>query len=492
MEALTDTLIAKAALSFLSRHYRYRPRQNEATLLERSTDDTVDLSGESWDNMRTQIGLVDKEGVLVDGELSFPMADGRRFVATVEATCAATRGEVNYQTQRTLLFWDGLAVASLLTALGFAYGATRFDYLSVGWLLLGLFILLGLAAFSLLYRLLARGASRYRYIYAVEQFKQYKADEQWIAIGEGVFASRKERAFRELSEQCIFNGLGLLMVRQDRSVETIFTPSRVDTFGGKRRIRQFLQSPAFVRKARLDRLSAMVTKAKGRVLGRVKLPDSGLLRYRKTYWKQVLITSIGLGLIGLVLWRTYRARPLVRIDEARYRERLRQVDLRAEPEVYLLDSSRLTPPLFADDPIVSDDDYELDDEELVTVDPYADLPVAHTPPLVYFSADPDAYRASDCARLYNFDAPKYVIRTELVERYAEALRRLQYYDRNGLEATAIWLDCFTEGQPRYLLFLQAIYNSRSEAMDAAQDLRLVQDGVLDRELIRVVELRPKD
>ena len=490
MNTLTEAIIAKAALGFLNRHYRYRPRQHEHTLLERTTDDDATEYRSSWDDMRTQIGLVDKEGVIVDGELRFPMEDGRPFVATVEATSHATRNEVIYDTQHRLLFWDGLAVASLLTALAFAYAATRFNFLEVGWTLLALFILLGLAVFSLLYRLLARNARRYHYIYAVEQFKQYRADEQWVAIGEDVFESREDRAFRELSEQCIFNGLGLLIVHADRSVETLFTPSRTDTFGGKRRIRQFLAENKYAQKAQLHKLSGGLGKISDRVRKRFKLPTGNLLRYRKTYWKQVLISGIGLGLIGLVLWRTYQARPLVRIAEARYEERIRAVELRPEPELYLLDSSRLSDPLFADDPIVSDE-AEFDDEQLVEVSPFREKGVPAAPPFVYFTAAPDGYRARDCARLYNFDSPKYVIRTELVDSYDEAQRRLRYYDRNALEATAIWLDCFAGGQPRYLVFLQAIYNTRTEAMDAAQDLNLVVDGILDRELIRIVELRPK-
>ena len=489
VESLTEQQIAKAALGFLHRHYRYRPRESEQFLLERSTDETIADYRSSWDDMSTQVGLVDREGVIVDGELSFPMQDGYRFTATVEATSRATRGEVVFELQQRLLFWDGMAVASLLTALGFAYAATRVALLDVGWLLIFLFLLLGLAGFGLLFRLLARSARRYHYIYAVEQFKQYRADEQWVAIGEDVFPSREDRAFRELSEQCIFNGLGLLIVHADRSVETLFTPSRVDTFGGKRRIRQFLATNRFAKKARLERLSGAMAKAGARLRQRVKLPSGSLLRYRKTYWKQALLTGFGLSLIGLVLWRTYQARPVVRIGDDRYRERLRTVDLRPEPELYLLDSSRLEEPLFGDDPVTSEPEDEWDDEQLVEISPLREKGGSATPTLVYFTADTDGYRAYDCARLYNFESTKYVIRTELVDSYPEALERLRYYRRNALDATAIWLDCFAAGQPRYLIFLQSIYNSKQEAMDAAQDLNLVPDGVIERELVRVVPLR---
>ena len=486
VEALREAQIAKAALAFLHRHYRYRPRESEKYLRERTTDETVADYRSSWDDMATRTGLVDREGVIVDGELSFPMEDGYRFTATVEATSADKRGEVVFEQQRTLLFWDGLAVASLLTAVGFAYASARLDLLAVGWLLLGLWFVLGLAVFSLLYRLLARNARRYHYIYAVEQFKQYRADEQWIAIGHDVFPDREDAAYRELTEQCIFNGLGLIIVHADRSVETLFTPSRVDAFGGKRRIRRFLQTNRFAKKAQLQRVASLLTRTRDRLRSRIKLPANNLLRYRKTYWKQALVSSVGLGLIGLVFYRVYQQRPVVRLSERTFRERVRAVELRPEPELYLLDSSRLEAPLFADDPIVPDEGYELDDEQLVAIEPMQERGGTRFP--VYFTARPDGFRTSDCARLYNFAEPKFVIRTEYAYTYAEAQQRLAYYRDNALDATAIWMDCFAGGEERYLIFLQAIYGSRQAAMDAAQDLNLVAEGVLDRERVRIEEL----
>ena len=485
VETLSEAQIAKAALGFLHRHYRYRPRESEKYLRERTTDETVADYRSSWDDMATRTGLVDEEGVLVDGELSFPMEDGYRFTATVEATSAETRGEVVYDLQRTLLFWDGLAVASLLTAIGFAYAAARVDLLAVGWVLLLLWFVLGMAVFSLLYRLLARNARRYHYIYAVEQFKKYRADEQWVAIGFDVFPDREDRAYRELSEQCIFNGLGLIIVHADRSVETVFTPSRVDAYGGKRRIRRFLETNRFAGKLGLGRVADRLGGVGAQLRNRLQLPGGNLLRYRKSYWKQILAGGVGLGLIGLVFYRVYQQRPVVRIGADSFRERVRAVDLRPEPEVYLLDSSRLRAPLFADDPVEPDFGDELDDEELVEISPLREKG-ARQP--VYFTANPDGFRPYDCARLYNFAEPKFVIRTGYATSYPDALARLTYFRNNALDATAIWMECFEGGVARYLIFLQAIYNSRDEAEAAARDLDVVADGILNRELLRIEQL----
>ena len=65
-----------------------------------------------------------------------------------------------------------------------------------------------------------------RYIYAIEQFKQYEATEQWIALGEDVFESHLVKDFVELREQCVDNGFGLVMVDKNLDVQMLITPAR--------------------------------------------------------------------------------------------------------------------------------------------------------------------------------------------------------------------------------------------------------------------------
>ena len=66
---------------------------------------------------------------------------------------------------------------------------------------------------------MAKGFPRYRYIYAVEQFKKYHADEQWVAIGEDVFENPNDKYLKELKKQCVYNGFGLISMGVCRSPE---------------------------------------------------------------------------------------------------------------------------------------------------------------------------------------------------------------------------------------------------------------------------------
>mgnify|MGYP007059414263 FL=1 len=187
MENLTENNIKRAALSFLKSYYRYRPRAGD-------TQSSIDMRGEG--------------GIIADGFLSFQKEDGQNFLATFEATSYNTKNEVIYKVERDLLFLDSFTFALLGTAAFFTYAYIK-DILTVKeiglWATVGINLGLAVALF-LFYRIIFSPWNRYRYIYAVEQFKKYHADEQWIALGEDVFANPEDPFLEELRKQCIQNG----------------------------------------------------------------------------------------------------------------------------------------------------------------------------------------------------------------------------------------------------------------------------------------------
>jgi hypothetical protein len=77
--------------------------------------------------------------------------------------------------------------------------------------------------------------SRYRWIPALEQFKAYHAEEQWIAVGEGVFDEVHQTEWLELRKQCLYNGFGLVKFTHDFQQTTYLTPARQELFGGRRK-----------------------------------------------------------------------------------------------------------------------------------------------------------------------------------------------------------------------------------------------------------------
>ena len=60
---------------------------------------------------------------------------------------------------------------------------------------------------------------RYRSIFAIEQFKQYYADEQWVAIGKDTFSEEEDHFFQELKKQCVYNGFGLLSMDDEFDID---------------------------------------------------------------------------------------------------------------------------------------------------------------------------------------------------------------------------------------------------------------------------------
>ena len=193
MDFLSEDTIKRATLSFMKTYYKFRPRKGETVI--------------SYDKMHPT-------GVIVDGHLEFPKEDGTPFIATFEVTSAASANEVRYLLQHQQLMWDGLALSSVATAtiMLVLWIFNIWSLTQAGWLfsllLVGTFMGLTYLAFQMFFR----SAGRYRYIYAIEQFKQYHADEQWVALAHDVFDVGTDPNFMELKNQCVENGFGLVIV----------------------------------------------------------------------------------------------------------------------------------------------------------------------------------------------------------------------------------------------------------------------------------------
>ena len=224
MSNLSEHDIKRSTLRFLKGYYKNRPRKGE-------TDASMDMRGEG--------------GIIADGFLSFETEKGDQFISTFEATSAGTSDEVRFKVQSLRLFWDAFATASLIAGIWLGwnyYSNERFlDIKGYTWTVKVIISVVGIVFFFLLVAL--RRRKRYRYIYAVEQFKQYHANEQWISIGEDVFVDNQDRYLNELKDQCIRNGFGLIKVNKVKEEDVphlIVTPSRQGTFNKQRRSVQFL------------------------------------------------------------------------------------------------------------------------------------------------------------------------------------------------------------------------------------------------------------
>jgi hypothetical protein len=177
-------------------------------------------------------------GLLADGMLTFRQQNDQPFVCTYEATSRDKVEEVKYSLNLPYFLWDCAAFAGILTAV-------MYTILFIGrlpWLIglqvtgnLGLLLGLLLPGFLGWYFVMS-GWRKYRYIYAIEQFKRYFADEQWVALAEDVFPAPTDPYLLELKDQCIFNGFGLALVQSDGQVRPLATPSRLGIYGKDRKM----------------------------------------------------------------------------------------------------------------------------------------------------------------------------------------------------------------------------------------------------------------
>lgn len=452
MNRLSENNIKRVSLSFLKSYYRYRPRTGKTTL---------------------QLNMRGAGGIIVDGYLSFPQEEGPDFIATVESTSYMTRDEVRYQLHHSRITWDGVAVSLLVlaVALGTAH-VTQLISIPVmgGWLLW----LLGLAFTAFLltmaYRLLFRGWRRYRYIYAVEQFKRYHADEQWIAIGEDVFPSSEDPYFRELREQCIFNGFGLIVVDQDLRCKVHITPSRTDLFSRRREAIEFFSLDELTRRLEQTVQKTGLRSRLGRFLPVSGRPAAGeLQRYRPQHTHQLLVSLIAGLLIGAIFFLEMEEEPVRVVDEATYQEQVtrRQQSTAEEPEGYLLDSAALRP-------------FEQETESYLESE--APAPAAAEPPkagdrpgLIVYEAR-NRFFEYDCERLYAGVQPGFVIAVEIFDSPGPLKQLIGRFQQKGLDAMGLWLGCFDGGEDDYVLFLAQLYATRAEA---AADLPAWQQRIED-------------
>lgn len=217
---ITEQDIRRLAIGYLRLHYKYRPHKN-------------------WNGIQ----VVDREhkfnGITIDARLTYEQPDGTPFVATVEASSLDRASEVYFQLHWFRLLFEALTLALLTTALligplgGYWMEQLGATTLAATILPTIYFFLVALSGWTIL--LGSAFYRRYRYIYAIEQFKLFHANDQWIAFDGGLFTAHDDRRFRELERQCVRYGFGMLQIERDRDVRVLIAPKRGDYFGNKRK-----------------------------------------------------------------------------------------------------------------------------------------------------------------------------------------------------------------------------------------------------------------
>ena len=439
MADLSENDIKKVALNLLQQHYRFRPRGGPTTL-------QYDLRAEG--------------GIIIDGCITFPRegADAPPFVATVEATSRDTHDEVRYRVQQGLLAWDATAVAALLTALLLTafHGKGYYPLIELG-LLNALLLAAGLlAAGHLLYRIFFSNLQRYRFIYAVEQFKNYYADEQWVAVGENVFRGKEDKYFKELRDQCIFQGFGLIIVDTDKQGHKYVTPSRNDLFEGRRKRLRFQTLEEFSRRLPVALPAGKKTKLIGPAPRATVKRRRSWMRDPFRYFHQFTVLLVGATLIATIYFLQWQERPVLVVNEAAYDQRLLEEKVRqemeAEPLGFLTDSGAVPPFRSRVEPYL-----RLEPERPVQPGP------VRTPPGILAIDNAGRVMELPCSRARSRRQTRYVLELrglDYQEPLVDLLRRLR---ADNIRVVGLWLGCFTPATSDYALVLIPFYNSRQRA-----------------------------
>lgn len=469
MEFLTEDKIKKAGLSFLKTYYRQRERSGGG-----ANDAIYDV--------------VTEGGIIVDVLLKFDTPEGEPFRAAMEATSALTKEEVTYRLQRTLLFWDCLAASSIIAAMVFSY-SYAFDQFTIDQigllatmiLYVGLMLVIGLIVFFLL-----KWRNRYQYIYAIEQFKKYHVNEQWIAIGCDVFDHPEDELFLELREQCVVNGFGLVEINFDEESKLLITPSRNEIFGEKREGLAFKRRDTAASRGRVAQYSKLWNEKIG---SKIRIPGSEQLkRYQISYVKQALLTGFAFFLTGNIFHIEMKQTDVEYIDEKEYQKKMYRFseNTSAELEEYILDSAALAP-IVAEEPgylqLINENTNEVFENTNEVASDYGDYDEVDQLPLLEMEAIPDeAFKVIfatenglqvryDCERLYNMDGRYFLVLDNLYKSAKQAQKRVAKLNGFDVLVNAFSMECFEDGDRRYLVYYDLFYKAEKETGNALNRYR---------------------
>jgi hypothetical protein len=427
LEHLNEDTIKRATLTFMKTYYKFRPRAGETSL--------------SYD-------MIHPSGVIVDGYLTFLREDGKPFIATFEATSAISAAEVRFRLQQKQLVWDAIAVGSCLATLlmAAAWITNMWDLTRVGWLF-SLVLPLVLAFLSVIaYQMLFRTSERYRYIYAIEQFKQYHADEQWVALGKDVFDNTSETDFAELRDQCVKNGFGLVTVDGDEHVNLLITPAREEIFGKKRHTLKFAEAPS---------VPSGVSDIK-------RLAPQNLERFQQPFFRQLAVSLCSVVMLSGLFYRSWTLRPVDYVsNEKSYQDSLgrRALNMSAEPAAMVYnqeDVEKINP---------TPQPYE------PTVTTTSNPPKAESAVGLYVYTLSDGYLTYDCARI-DMRGTKYIVQDHVYVSFDEARRRIDQLKTQDLTGNAICLTCTTNATTRgYCVYYGDFFNDVNAANQKANDIK---------------------
>ncbi len=485
--------IQREMCKYLRGYYRYRDR---------------------WRAVICETDMKARGEIIADGYFEIPRKPPEKpFIATFEVTDQGAREELRYVILIPQLLADAwmLACLSMAALYTWVYSAGWFvlaDYgLRRGALLLMLF-LLGL---WLTWTLILSPWKRYRYIYAIEQFKSYFAHDQWIAFSSDVFPDSEKKYFKELRNQCIKNGIGLVKFSPENRHHVYATPAQDDDLGLEHQVKQFVRQSDLGVRLRLgmenlkmpERLqqglqNMQVSKKMQEVqdgLKKVQMPASlnqgvhkvkqvalpqpvrywwfrkvgnrkfnDLMRFQRSFLKQLILSGLGLIVIGVLYYRQVQEWPVKYEDEVAYTARMLALRpyLARHPDLPLpvIDTAFVYP-------------FQPDIAPYLNITP---VQVRRNREVVLVYTKEGKVLEYPCSWLELSESSNYLIRIGVFYEKNEARNTLLEYRRKGLPVHAFWTGCFFSGRAYYSLYFGQFYRTFSEADQVAEAYNWELDG----------------
>lgn len=406
-----------------------------------------------------QTDMLASNGIYADGHLSFPDEQGRIFIATFEATSSNSDYEVKYRLQKKTLFWDAIAIAALICSFTFSFVyAYKFHWIAAlngGWILSGL--LFYFLIINIIYRKTLWHLPRYRAIFAIERFKQYYADEQWIALGEDVFDNSENPYYKELKKQCVFNGFGLMSVNTEGDILLHITPARAIVYGKKR------PKVTFISKILENKVTQKAVTWTQGIRQNIPLDESVLMKYHSPFNRQISISIISAVLcIGIFYKFIQATTPNDMVDKATVKaiekgEKILYPEPAAIPDsmhyvAFHKKEIAYTPTAQAPSDSNTDEQNEGIKDELTTKGGATEdgVYLNNQGQLTYY----------DCARL-QLDGNNFIIQESVQPDLFAAQKRIAQLQQQGIAANCVWLGCFSRADLRYSVFIDLIYQNKS-------------------------------
>ncbi len=488
---ISESDVKQTTIVFLKQYYKFRPHlsdlDNPLYDLEQ-TDGT--LTSKSFSNRTTdaRLDMMTDTGIMADGYLQFLGEDGKPFTATFEASAQDSDGEVRFRLHQKRLFWDAVASSSMVVALFLCYCFLKYKQwlwsLNGGILLVYLVLIFFIV--NILHRKLLSWLPRYRRIFAIEQFKQYFVNEQWISIAYDIFEHPEDEPMKELKKQCVENGFGLVVVDEDLKTHLHLTPAR-EVILKNRKSLAFFDKLSGVPIA--QKVGMWHEKTINVALGKLEL-EKILNRFQTPFYMQIILTTLA-SIIGISIFfkhindtdkKYLDDRTIVNDLNTTWKKENRKEDAREWTNVPK-DAKPFNKEkekkgwldVAASEPMPANADDEFIQKGIGTDG-------------LYLTSKEGQIEFIECGRL-ELNVSNIVIKESVHPNLLSAQRRMNILKKSGINANCVWMGCFTKASLEYVVFLDLLFKDQKSAIVASQAYyKMLRNSGLDTRGLEVISL----